>query len=194
MLCVSFQFKKYYRACIYFTGILYHYCIVKVNYFSAFFLELLYTTYNAAKIITPTRKTQKLQSLVTNENNDIKPNAESIATKFPTIPTTVITAPIAKNTMPTQYRQSRFRSENFISSISPPSFLPHHSTTNPPAKSTINNHFFHFFANFSPTISNQSYHNYISSKKTPSFTTRLIIHKPLYQTTPFLIFARYVMG
>lgn len=146
MLCVSFQFKKYYRACIYFTSILYHYCIVKVNYFMPFFFKILQVKNKIAKIRTPTRKTQKLQSLVTNENNDIKPNADSIATKFPMIPTTAIAAPITKNATPTQYRQSRFRPENFISSISPPSSLPHYSTTNPPTKSTINNPFFHFFS------------------------------------------------
>ena len=157
MLCVSFQFKKYSRACIYFTSILYHYCIVKVNYFSAFFLKILYTTNNATKISTPIRKTQKLQSVVINENNDIKPNADPIATKFPMIPTTAITAPITKNATPTQYRQSRFRSENFISSILPPSFLLHHSTTNPPAMSTVNNPFFHTFL--------KNFHNHIHSKK-----------------------------
>lgn len=123
MLCVSFQFKKYSRACIYFTSILYHYCIVKVNYFSAFFLEILYTTNNATKISTPTRKTQKLQSVVINENKDIKPNAEPIATKLPITPTAVMISPITRNTTLTQYRQSRFRPENLISSISP-SFFP----------------------------------------------------------------------
>lgn len=156
MLCVSFQFKKYSRACIYFTSILYHYCIVKVNYFSAFFLKILYTTNNATKISTPIRKTQKLQSVVINENNDIKPNADPIATKFPMIPTTAIAAPITKNATPTQYRQSRFRSENLISSIPPPSFLLHHSTTNPPAMSTVNNPFFHFFSQISHQLSYSS--------------------------------------
>lgn len=162
MLCVSFQFKKYSRACIYFTSILYHYCIVKVNYFSAFFLKILYTTNNATKISTPTRKTQKLQSVVINENNDIKPNADPIATKFPMIPTTAIAAPITKNATPTQYRQSRFRSENFISSIPPlllsyPTILPRI----PPPCQPLTTSFFIFSKKFPPTISLQ--------KKTPTY-------------------------